>query len=123
MKFAKIVFWVAGIWGVLVLTPLFFIFDRIGLQDPPAITHPGFYYGFATVALAFQLVFFVIATYPVRFRLVMIPAMFEKFSYTAALIALYLQRRIHAADLVFAGADFLLGLGFVVAFFKTRNGG
>lgn len=24
MKFAKIVFWVAGIWGVLVITPMFF---------------------------------------------------------------------------------------------------
>jgi hypothetical protein len=27
MKFAKIVFWIAGIWGVLVLTPLYFMFD------------------------------------------------------------------------------------------------
>jgi len=46
MKFAKVVFWTAGIWGVLVLTPLFFIFDMIGRTDPPPITHPGFYYGF-----------------------------------------------------------------------------
>jgi hypothetical protein len=36
----KIVFWIAGIWGVLVLTPLYFMFDMIGRQDPPAITHP-----------------------------------------------------------------------------------
>jgi len=56
MKFAKIVFWVAGIWGLLVLTPLFFIFDSIGRNDPPPITHPGFFYGFVTVALAFQFV-------------------------------------------------------------------
>ena len=34
MKFAKIVFWVAGIWGVLVLAPLYFIFDLIGQKDP-----------------------------------------------------------------------------------------
>jgi len=25
MKFAKVVFWIAGIWGVLVLTPLYFM--------------------------------------------------------------------------------------------------
>jgi hypothetical protein len=43
MKFAKIVFIVAAIWGVLLLAPLYFIFDLIGQQDPPAITHPGFY--------------------------------------------------------------------------------
>ena len=51
MKFAKIVFWGAGIWGVLTLAPLYFIFDMIGRQDPPAITHPLFYYGFVGVAL------------------------------------------------------------------------
>jgi len=62
MKFAKIVFWAAGIWGVLILTPLFFIFNSIGRNDPPPITHTGFYYGFATVGLAFQLAFIVIAT-------------------------------------------------------------
>jgi hypothetical protein len=121
MKFAKIVFWVAGVWGVLVLTPLFFIFDRIGSQDPPPITHPGFYYGFATVALAFQFVFLVIAQDPVRLRPMMIPSMFEKFSYVAALIALYLQQRMHAADLALAAIDGLLGLLFVVAFVKTRG--
>jgi hypothetical protein len=119
MKFAKVVFWVAGIWGVLVLTPLFFIFDSIGRNDPPPVTHPGFYYGFATVALAFQFVFAVIARDPVRFRPMMIPSIFEKMSYATTVVVLYLQRRMHAADLVLAGADFLLGLLFIVAFFRT----
>lgn len=121
MKFAKIVFWVAGIWGVLVLTPLFFIFDSIGRNDPPPVTHPGFYYGFATVGLAFQFVFIVIATDPIRFRPVMIPSVFEKLSYTTAVVTLYLQHRIHPADLVFAGTDLLLGLLFVASFLKTRT--
>lgn len=121
MKFAKIVFWIAGIWGVLVLTPLFFIFDSIGRNDPPPVTHPGFYYGFATVGLAFQFVFIVIATDPIRFHPVMIPAVFEKMSYVVTVIALYLQHRIHAPDLVLAGVDFLLGLLFVKAFLKTRT--
>jgi hypothetical protein len=119
MKFAKIVFWAAGIWGVLILTPLFFIFGSIGRNDPPPVTHPGFYYGFAIVGLAFQFVFMVIATDPVRFRPVMIPAVFEKISYAAAMTTLYFQQRIHAADLVFAGVDFLFGLLFVMAFVKT----
>ena len=54
MKFAKIVFWVAGIWGLLVITPLYFMFALIGRNDPPPITHPGFFYGFVGVALAWQ---------------------------------------------------------------------
>jgi len=120
MKFAKIVFGIAGIWGVLVLTPLYFMFDLIGRQDPPPITHPGFYYGFAGVGLAWQFVFFVIATDPVRFRPVMIPSVLEKFTYGIAVIVLYLQRRMHASDLTFAGTDLLLGVLFVVSFLKTK---
>ena len=119
MKFARIVFWIAGLWGVLVLTPLYFMFDVIGRQDPPPITHPGFYYGFLSVGLAWQFAFLVIARDPVRFRLMMIPAMLEKFGYVISLIALYLQSPLRASDLVFGGADLILGILFIVAFFKT----
>jgi len=119
MKFAKIVFWIAFIWGVLILTPLYFMFDVIGRQDPPAITHPGFYYGFVSVGLAWQFAFLVIARDPVRFRLMMIPSMIEKFGYGATLLVLYSQQRIHPSDLVFAGVDTLLGVLFLLAFFRT----
>jgi len=119
MKFAKIVFWIAGIWGVLVLTPLYFLFDVIGRQDPPAITHPGFYYGFISVGLAWQVAFLVIAQDPLRFRLFMIPAVIEKFGYGATLFVLYWQHRLHPSDLVFGGVDVLLGVLFLLAFFGT----
>lgn len=119
MKFAKIVFWIAGIWGVLILTPLFFMFDVIGRQDPPAITHPGFYYGFASAGLAWQIAFFFIARDPVRLRMMMIPSMIEKFGYAASLLVLYFQQRIHPSDVVFAGVDALFGVLFLLAFFRT----
>ena len=119
MKFAKIVFWIAGIWGVLVLTPLYFMFDVIGRQDPPAITHPGFYYGFISVGLAWQFAFLVIARDPVRSRLMMIPSMIEKFGYGASLLVLYLQQRLHPSDLVVGGIDVLFGVFFLLAFFRT----
>ena len=120
MKFAKIVFWVAGIWGLLVFTPLYFMFDLIGLNDPPPITHPGFFYGFVGVALAWQVAFIFIATDPSRYRPMMIPSVLEKVSFGAAVIVLVVQGRMHRSDLVFAGTDLLLGLLFVVAYFKTR---
>jgi hypothetical protein len=123
MKFAKIVFWIAGIWGLLVLTPLYFMFNLIGRQDPPPITHPAFYYGFVGAGLAWQVAFFIIATNPVRFRPLIIACMVEKFSYAAALIALYLQSRLHGSDLVFGIVDLLFGLLFIAAFVKTRNAG
>ena len=119
MKFAKVVFWIAGIWGVLVLAPLYFMFDVIGRQDPPAITHPGFYYGFVSVGLAFQVVFIMIARDPVRLRPMMIPAVLEKFGYGATLLVLYSQQRLHASDLMLGGVDFLFGMLFLLAFFRT----
>jgi hypothetical protein len=121
MKFAKIVFWIAGIWGVLVLTPLYFMFDLIGKQDPPPITHPAFYYGFVGVGLSWQIAFCIIATSPVRFRPLMIACVIEKFSYAAALTVLYMQSRLHRADLAFAGIDLLLGVLFIISFVKTGS--
>jgi hypothetical protein len=121
MRFAKIVFWIAGIWGFLVLTPLYFMFGLIGRQDPPPITHPGFFYGFVGLGLAWQVAFLFIAADPVRFRPLMIPSILEKVSYGAAIIVLVWQGRMHKSDLVFAGADLLLGLLFVIAYLKTRT--
>lgn len=121
MKFAKVVFWIAGIWGFLVLMPLYFMLDLIGRQDPPPITHPAFFYGFVSVALAWQVAFLVIARDPVRFRRMMIPSVLEKFGYSASLLALYLQHRLHPSDLVLAGVDTLLGVLFLIAFFKTSD--
>jgi len=119
MRFAKIVFWVAGIWGFLVLTPLYFMFDLISRNDPPPITHPGFFYGFVGLGLAWQVAFIVIATDPVRFRPLMIPCILEKVSFGAAVVILVLQSRMHKPDLVFAGTDLLLGLLFLIAYFET----
>jgi hypothetical protein len=119
MKFAKVVFWVAGIWGVVVITPLYFIFDLIGKNDPPLITHPGFYYGFVGCALAWQIAFLIIGTNPVRLRPMMIPSVVEKFTYGVAVVALVTQGRMHRADLVFAATDLALGVLFVAAFVKT----
>ena len=119
MKFAKVIFWIAGIWGILVLAPLYFMFDVIGRQDPPAITHPGFYYGFISVGLAFQIAFIVIARDPLRLRPMMIPAVLEKFGYGATLLVLYLQQRLHASDLVLGAVDILFGALFLLAFFRT----
>jgi hypothetical protein len=121
MKFARIVFWIATIWGVLVLAPLYFMFDQIGRQDPPPITHPAFYYGFVSVGLAFQLVFLVIARDPVRFRSMMLPSMIEKFGGGGAFVALYLQHRLTSGDLALGCVDLLFGILFLAAFFKTKQ--
>ena len=121
MKFARIIFWIAAIWGVLILTPLYFMFDLIGRQDPPPITHPAFYYGFISVALAFQVAFIFIADDPVRLRPMMIPSMLEKFGYGATFVILYSQHRLRPGDLALGCIDLLFGVLFATAFVKTGN--
>jgi len=121
MRFAKIVFWVAGIWGLLVISPLYFMFGAIGRMDPPTITHAGFYYGFVGCALAWQVAFVVIASDPQRFRPMMIPSVLEKFAYGPMIALLVVQGRTNPRDLVFAATDTILGILFVAAFVATKK--
>ena len=114
-------FFAASAWGVLVLTPMCFMFDAVGRQDPPPITHPQFYYGFACAALAWQFAYFLIGTDPERFRPVMIVAVFAKMSYFAAVAVLYLQARLSTRMFAVSAPDALLGSLFLVAFYKTRS--
>lgn len=121
MRFARIVFWIAGIWGVLIITPLYFMFDVISRNDPPPITHPGFFYGFAGAALAWQIAFFFIAKDPARYRPLIIPSIFEKLSYGMAVVILVMQERMHRSDLVFGVVDLLFGAMFALSYVKTRS--
>jgi hypothetical protein len=119
MTFARIVFRVAAIYGVVVLAPLYFLFDLIGRKDPPPITHPAFFYGFVGAGLAWQVAFYVISMDPARYRALMIPGVLEKLAYGFAVIALASERRIHPNDTVFAVIDLLLGALFFAAYLKT----
>lgn len=119
MRFARIVFRTAGIWGLLILTPMYFLYDTVGRQYPPPVTHPDFYYGFLGVTVAWQVAFLVIGSDPVRFRPLMPVAMLEKFGYLAMLTTLYALRRLELGQLALVIPDATLGVLFVMAFMKT----
>ena len=119
MRFAQIVFGFAGCFGLLMLVPLYFLEARIGAEQPPAITHPEFFYGFAGVGVAWQVAFLFIATDPVRYRPLMIPSVLEKFSFFAAIVTLYLVNRVNLQMLVVSMFDLLMGLLFIASFVVT----
>ena len=121
MRFARIVFVTAGIWGIAVLTPLYWLVDITGRRYRPPGDYPHFFYGFLEVALAWQLAFLMIGARPARFRALMIPGTIEKFGYVATTVALYALGRIAWVDAQAAVPDGLLGILFVVAFLKTRD--
>lgn len=121
MKIARWIFGIAAVYGVLVITPLYFAEARIAQSDPPAITHPEFFYGFIGITLAWQFVFLVIARDPVRHRPLMLVSVLEKLAYGVAVIVLFAQQRIKTLTLAFGCVDLVLGALFVLAFFVTRR--
>ena len=120
MRFAKIVFLVAGIYGLVVLTPLYFLEGTVGQRTPPPITHPEFYYGFAGVGLAWQLLFLVLSTDPTRYRPMILPSILEKVSYGAALLVLYSQGRIAVSTLAVGSVDWIFAFLFLAAYLATK---
>ncbi len=96
ITFARWVFRLAGVIGLLEITPLFFAAGMIGQRQPPAITHLEFYYGFVGIAFAWQIAFLIIARDPVCYVPLM-PALFlEKLLFPVAVFALYAQGQVSA---------------------------
>ena len=119
MRFAKIVFTVAGVYGLLVLVPQYFLEGKYGRDFPPPVSHPEHYYGFVGLAAVWQLAFLLIARDPVRYRPMMIVAVLEKLSFGVAVPVLYLAGRVAPLLLAPAFVDLLLGALFVAAYLKT----
>ena len=118
--FAKRVFLVAGIYGLTVLLPQYLMEGEIGRGFPPPINHPEYFYGFIGVALAWQVVFLLIARDVQRYRLLMLPAVLEKLTWGLATLVLYAQGRLAFAVVGFGIVDLTLGVLFVSAFYATR---
>jgi len=122
MRFAKIAFLVAGIYGLLILTPMYFLENKIGRDTPPAITHPEYFYGFTGVALAWQVLFLVLSTDPVRYRAMILPSILEKVSYGIALIVLLSQGRLALSAFAIGSVDWIFAFLFLAAYFTTKSG-
>ena len=78
MRFARIVFAIAGMYGIVVLVPPLFLESKFGRDYPPPVTHPEFFYGFFALGIAWQILFLILATDPIKYRAMMIPCMLEK---------------------------------------------
>lgn len=120
MRFAKIIFRVAGIYGVLVLTPIFFMENMIARYAPPAITHPDYFYGFLGTALAWQVLFLVLSTDPLRYRAMILPCILEKLAYALPVLILYVQHRLPVSVLAIGSVDWVFAFLFLAAHFKTK---
>jgi len=121
MKFARWIFGIAGVYGVISVGPLYFMEQAISRQDPPPITHPMFFYGFVGVTLAWQLFFFAIAREPARLRPAMPFAALEKLSFGVGAMVLYRQGRLDHGDLYFGGIDLVLAVLFILCWLRLAK--
>jgi hypothetical protein len=119
MTFAKRVFLIAGIYGLIVLLPQYFLIEKNGRDFPPAITHPEYYYGFVGIAVAWQIAFLILSRDPVRYRPMMIPAIVEKASFGIPAIVLFALGQLSASMLGAGIIDLVLGVLFVIAYKRT----
>jgi hypothetical protein len=120
-KFARWVFRVAGIYGILVLAPQYLVESGIGPAASVSLTHPEHFYGFIGVALAWQFVFLLIATDVQRYRPLMLVGVLEKLVFGVPVLALFAFGRVGADVLLFGCLDLTLGVLFVLSWRATRK--
>ena len=106
---------------MIVLLPQYFLEARTGRDFPPAITHVDYYYGFIGIAVAWQLVFLVIAGDPIRYRPLMLAAVVEKLAFGVPALALYAHGRLSGQLLAAGVIDLTLGTLFVIAYIRTET--
>jgi len=123
MTFARRVYFIAAIYGLLILLPQFFMEQRVGQDHPPPLTHPEFFYGFIGTAVAFQVVFLILARDPSRYRPMMIATILEKAGFGIPTVALFLQQRASLTTLFFGGIDLVFGAFFISAYVRTAAPG
>ena len=76
----------------------------------------------ACQTVAWQVAFLVISQDPVRYRLIMIPAVLEKAAFAVAAPVLFAQQRVSGIVLGFGGVDLVFGVLFFAAFRRTPAG-
>lgn len=115
---ARWVFGIAAGWGFLSLLPMYGFEQVIATHNPPALTHPEFFYGFLGVALAWQLLFAFIARHPARLRQAMPAAIAEKWLYAGTVFVLVAAQRTDVSILPFALVDLVLGSAFLIVYVR-----
>ena len=113
MRFARWVFRIAGIYGIVVMAPML-VMER---EIAPGLVHPVFFYAWISVNLAWQILFLVLAMAPRRYRPMMLVCVLQKATAIIAIPWLYALGRVGGMWLGAAATD----LGFAVLFIVAHR--
>ena len=117
MGFAQWVFRVAGIYGILVVAPMFSLEPRLA----PGAIHPVFFYGWVSLNLMWQVLFLVVSTDPIRYRPMVVVSVVEKAAAVIVIPWLYLAGRVNGIWLGAAVADLVFAALFIASYLVTRR--
>lgn len=112
-------------WGLVVIVLGYgAYFLNLGGEETAVYTNrPEFVHGFFLVTFAWQVAFLIISTDPMRYRLLMLAAMLEKFPFTLAVLALYALGQVGIVALALGLIDGVLGILFSVAYVVSDSPG
>jgi hypothetical protein len=109
------------VYGFVVIVPLFFAERLVGRLDPPGITHPAYFYGFVGGALAWQVVYLLVAMAPLRLRPFMPLSALAKLGLVATVALLLAAGRTSWLFAVPVLGDLVFGVLFLVAYWRVRQ--
>ncbi len=121
IRAARWIFWLAGVYGLVVLTPQYFLLEQISRDTPPAVTHVEYFFGFVGLALVWQLAFLLIGYEPLRYRPLIPIAVLEKVSFGIPAAILFARGEVPKMVFTFGLIDLLLAACFFVAWWATRG--
>jgi hypothetical protein len=117
MRFARLIFRIAGIYGIIVMAPMLFMERQIA----PSAAHPVFFYAWVSVNLAWQILFIVLATAPSRYRPMMLVCVLQKATAAIAIPWLFVLGRVGGMWLGAAATDLCFAVLFFIAHRVTRG--
>ena len=115
MKFARWVFRIAGLYGIIVMAPMLFM-ER---QMAPGAAHPVFFYAWVSTNLAWQILFLVLSTNPIRYRPMMLVCVLQKATAVIAIPWMYALGRVGGMWLGAATSDLIFAILFLAAYRAT----
>ena len=115
MKFAKWVFLIGGVFGLLAIIPLYFNENQIA----PGLKYPEFYYGFIGINIVWQIMYIYISTNPSRFRPIILFAFFVKILGVISIFWLIIIERTATWWYGIVISDLIFAILFLSAFWIT----
>ena len=116
MTFARWVYAISGIYGLVLLVPGLFLAHMV----TPPLNHPEFYFGFYGTAIAWQIGFLLIASNPIRWRAWMPVTFVEKIGFFAPGLWLYQTHQLPLGGPFYGSLiDGVWLVLFVIAWLRT----